>query len=136
NTPGFWKNHTNLWDQATDVTSKELAAGVLAFSGKVVDGTTASKFKDVFNLTDAQMTAAGLSTNMTLLQAINLGGGDFQKLARHPTAAILNAANPVVDYPMTLADILTKVRQAIIDLKPEPLATQLADFNNLGSDLG
>ena len=128
-TPGFWKNHTEAWDQASDPTSACVAAAIAAkgapYSG---NGTTGSSFRTTFGLTGPQMTAAGLNSALTLLQAINLGGGGFQKLARHGTSAILNSC--AVAYGFTSVAVLTMVHDSIIALDAESLATRLALANN------
>ncbi len=40
-----------------------------------------------FGLSAAQMSAAGYPTSLTLMQALNLGGGGYNKLARQGVAA-------------------------------------------------
>jgi hypothetical protein len=55
------------------------------------NGTSSSLFRTTFGLTAAQMTAVGYSANMTLLQALNLGGGTWGLLARSGVAALLNS---------------------------------------------
>ncbi len=75
-TPGYWKNHTDNWQEA--------APGDL-FGSKYVD---------------ARANVAGL----TLLQALQGGGGPgadgaAKILARAATAAYLNAAHDGVGYP-------------------------------------
>ena len=44
------------------------------------------------------------------LKAKNSEGGGCGKTARHGTAALLNAANPDVDYPMTVSEVIDAVR--------------------------
>jgi hypothetical protein len=80
-------------------------------------------------LTSAQMTAVGYNANLTLLQAINLGGGGFNKLARHGTAALLNSCSFAQNFPFTTAQIITNIHNAVISGTPEPLASQLAAAN-------
>ncbi|HYN06527.1 MAG TPA: hypothetical protein VES67_03960 [Vicinamibacterales bacterium] len=48
--------------------------------------------------------------NITLLQALNRGGGGVNALARHAVAALLNAASADVDYRYTTAEVLAIVR--------------------------
>jgi hypothetical protein len=128
-TPGFWKNHTWLWDQKSDPIS---ACVKSASNGG--NGTTAALFSKTFNLTNAQMNAAGLSPKLTLKQALDLGGGGFQKLARHGVASLLNSC--AINFPMTSASVVTAVRNAIIALTPEPLATNLVNINEQNCPLG
>jgi hypothetical protein len=101
-TPGFWKNHTSLWP-APYVTSTDFDAtfGVNAFN-----------------------------PDLSLLQALNLGGGGLKKLARHGVAALLNATSG--DYPQDAATVIAAVAAAINSGTYEPLATQLDTWNNLG----
>ena len=106
-TPGFWKNHTNLWAAAGYATN-------LSFDA--VFGTNA------FN------------PDITLLQAINLGGGDRNKLARHGTAALLNAGHSDVSYGMTPAQVIAAVSAAMNSGNYEPLASQLGANNERGCD--
>jgi hypothetical protein len=87
-TLGFWKTHTSIWNDAADPISACVANGIISlgapFSG---NGTSGSSFMTTFGLTPAQMTAAGYPANLTLLQALNLGGGSFELLARSGVAA-------------------------------------------------
>lgn len=76
-TPGYWKNHTDNWEEADP--------GDL-FSDVFSDGTT------------------GVLTGLTLEQALAGGGGPGAAgaeliLARAATAAYLNAAHEGVGYP-------------------------------------
>ena len=64
--------------------------------------------------------------DITLLDAVNLGGGGIKKVARHGTAALLNAADPDVNYPFTVAEVIAKVQaqdvselEAANELSPE-----------------
>jgi hypothetical protein len=50
--------------------------------------------------------------NPTLGQAVSIGGGGENAMARHAVAALLNAAHPGVDYPMTVAEIIATVQAA------------------------
>ena len=59
--------------------------------------------------------------DITLGDAIWLGGGDVKKLARHGTAALLNAAHPGVVYPLTVDEVIAAVQAGD--------ATTLADYN-------
>lgn len=113
-TPGFWRNHTELWPQP-------YAPG--------------NSFFTVFGI-DATMYARGLDPALTLGQAINLGGGDFSKLARHGTAGLLNAASSQTAYAVpNPADVISAVRAAFLSGQAEPLATMLDSYNNAGCDV-
>jgi hypothetical protein len=76
-TPGYWKNHTDNWQEAKTTT---------LFSNRFSDGTT------------------GALDGLTFLQALKGGGGPGVAgaeliLARAATAAYLNAAHEGVGYP-------------------------------------
>jgi hypothetical protein len=104
-TPGFWKNHTNVW---------------VGFSPNAL-------FNTVF----------GVSYNptLTLQGALNLGGGGFQALARHAAAALLNAAQPDVDYGLSQSQIIAQVRQAFATNNPEPTKNLFDRLNNAGCSI-
>lgn len=95
-TPGYWKNHLDKWTLAP---------------GDIFDVVVGGEFFD---------------PDITLVQAINMGGGHVKKLARHGTAAMLNADNPNVEYPLTLEE----VKAAILAGN----AGMLADFNELSDE--
>jgi hypothetical protein len=82
-TPGYWKNHLEAWP----------ATGF----------TTGADF-------DATFGVDYFDPDITLLQAVNLGGGGYNALARHGTAALLSAAHPDVDYPYTVAEVIALVQ--------------------------
>lgn len=90
-TPGYWKNHTEAW------------VGLM-WRGNPVTPTT--KFVDVmFAGTDYPALAAksyfprdpSINANITLMQALQLGGGGEKAFLRHATAALLNSASDI-DY--------------------------------------
>ncbi len=96
-TPGYWKNHLSAWVPTGYATTDDFD---IAFS------------TDYFN------------PDITLLKAVNLGGGGVNRLARHGTAALLNAAHPNVDYPYTVAQVIYMVQNWMAD--------PLAQANELG----
>ena len=106
-TPGYWKNHSGNWP---------------AVSSPV-------------NNFDAVFSVNAFQPDKTLLQALALGGGGLAKLARHATAALLNAEDERVSYPLSAADIISAVRTAVSTRTYEPLATKLDKYNNLGCPL-
>jgi len=115
-TPGYWKNHTSLWDEASDPVAA--AAGF----------TTGTGFNAFFSLTPAQ---SGFPNSLTMLDAVNLGGGGGRKLARHGVAALLNIAAGL-NYPYSDPTALyNAIRNAYLTSTFEPLATQLNNANNL-----
>jgi hypothetical protein len=75
----------------------------------------------------------------TLLQALSFKGGPDKLgaaliLLRAATAAVLNAAHPDVDYPLTSADVISQVNTALLGNRAQMLtiAKNLDMFNNLG----
>lgn len=114
-TPGFWKNHTDLWGPTGYSPSQTL--------------------ESVFDVPDV----LGLD-NYTLLQALSFGGGPgaagmAQNLLRQAVAALLNAAHPLVNYPMTVGAVIGSVNYVLATLNRgtmETLKNQLDSFNNLG----
>jgi hypothetical protein len=107
-TPGYWKNHTDSW------------------------GTTGFSPSDDF---DTVFGVDAFNPNITLLDALRLGGGGLKKLARHGTAALLNASHDGVSFGMTTAEVIDAVQAAILSGDYEPLATQLDEANNAGCPL-
>jgi len=93
-TPGYWKNHEEDW-----------AATGFALT---------DDFDSVFG-TDY------FSPNRTLYEALWTGGGHLDRLGRHGTAALLNAAHPDVNYPLTVAEVIEAVQNEETDM--------LADYN-------
>ena len=83
-TPGFWKQcqHLDAW----------------------VEYDQNDRFEGVFGV-DA-------SCDWTLLEALRLGGGGEQALARHAVAALLNAAHPDIDYLYTTNQVIGMVQAA------------------------
>ena len=113
-TPGFWKNHPELWHTYSP--------------GQTVD----SVFAVPLALSDLG--------DDTLLQALAYGGGPgalggAKNLLRQAVAALLNAADPDVAYPMTEADIISQVNDALASLDKDTmneLKNTLDENNNLG----
>lgn len=96
-TPGYWRNHFEDWPP----------------TGYSPD----DDFDTVFGVDY-------FDPDITLGQAIKLGGGGVKKLARHGTAALLSAAHPDVAYPYTVAEVIAFVQSGDVDL--------LDVANNLG----
>ena len=91
-TPGFWKNHKNLW-------------GPTGYS-------TTDNFDTVFGTNY-------FNPDINLGQAIAARGGGVNKLARHGTAALLSAAHPGVDYDLSVAQVIAAVQAGDADLLAE-----------------
>jgi hypothetical protein len=129
-TLGFWKNHTSIWFQSAQALPTCVAAAITAmgppYSG---NGTASSSFASTFGVTAAQMIAAGYSPTLTLLQALNLGGGGFQLLARQGVAALLNTCGLSGFYYYNSTQVLTMVHDAIVNLTPTPFGDQFGTHN-------
>jgi hypothetical protein len=123
-TPGFWKNHEQLWDSPSDAYAA--AAGF----------TTTTGFNAFFGLTAAE---SGFPDTMTMLAAAGHGGGGPNKLARHGVSALLNlAAGLAYQLPPGVAgapELVLAIQGAYITDTFEPLATLLAAANEAGCPL-
>jgi hypothetical protein len=122
-TPGFWKNHTSVWDNIGDPVAA--AAGF----------TTTTAFNTYFSLTAVQ---SGFSDTFTMLDAAGANGGGARKLARHGVSALLNEVSvnypipPSIDTPADdFTDLYNAIRNAYLTSTFEPLASQLAANNEL-----
>jgi hypothetical protein len=81
--------------------------------------------------------------NVTLEDALKFKGGKGvagaqRILLRQAVAALLNAASPDVDYPLTVQQVITEVCAAIASNDRQmmlELSSQLDEFNNLGCPL-
>jgi hypothetical protein len=81
--PGFWKNHFDEW----------------ASTGY----TTIDDFDTAFGVDY-------YDPDITLEEALNAKGGGINKIARHGTAALLNAAHPNIAYPFDVAEVISFVQ--------------------------
>jgi hypothetical protein len=104
-TPGYWKNHAEAWHNS--------------------GFTPTDDFDTVFGVN-------AFDPNRNLMQALNSGGGGLNKLARHGTAALLNAGDVDVAFALALGEVIDLVHDAIVSGQYEPLATQLDLLNNGG----
>jgi hypothetical protein len=115
-TPGFWKNNA--------------------------DKKGASQWTDPYDPTDLVSSVfsaapAGIGSK-TLLAGLQEGGGQLDALTRHAIAAVLSAAHPDIDYPLTVAEIVAAVNAAYMSGDAdviEDLKDELDAFNNLGCDI-
>jgi hypothetical protein len=113
-TPGYWRNHADRWLGAAPSDDFDVTFGVDAFDPDV-----------------------------TLGQAIWLGGGDVHALARHGTAGLLNAYGgvpnadgTVVQYAFTAEEVIEMVQAALADGGDvEGTKDQLAAANEAGCPL-
>jgi hypothetical protein len=120
-TPGYWKANVKK------------GAGEWILAGYMPSQSVSSVFSG----------ATGSLGSATLLQALEFGGGSTltgakQILLRAAVAAILNAANDGVDYPISAAMIIADVNAALASTDREAilrLAGSLDSANNLGCPL-
>ena len=99
-TPGYWKNHLCSWP-------------------------------DGYNPTDDFDSTFGVhlfDPDITLCEALRMGGGGDNRLARHGTAAILNAAHQDAGYPLSVQQVIALVQAGNADA--------LENNNELGCPLG
>jgi hypothetical protein len=71
--------------------------------------------------------------NFTLGETHVLTGVGINDLARETVAALLNAAHPEVHYPLTLAEVVAKFREAFDEggARLEELRILFESFNNM-----
>ncbi len=113
---GYWKKHLDDW----------------------VNYVPSDKTGDVFNLPH-QLSCL----NKSLLKALKFGGGSgvvraAMLLMKQSVAAILNAAHPGINYPLTESEVINTVNEALNTLNRKTmlsLKNTLDDYNNLGGDL-
>jgi hypothetical protein len=104
-TPGYWKNHEEAWS-ATSYRPDDL-------------------FEDVFGV--------NLGPRIVFLSdAIRAGGGGWNKIARHATAALLSASHPGINYPIEVGEIALIVQRS--DGDPEAVEI-LVKYNEMGCPL-
>jgi uncharacterized repeat protein (TIGR01451 family) len=99
---GYWKNHTTNWPTAYHTSD----------SFDTVFGTSAS--------------------SLSLSNCLNQGGGGLNALARQASAALLNAVDPRINYPLTVDQVKTAVKNAIARGQYGDLTNLLDHYNNLG----
>lgn len=136
-TPGFWKNHTPWPGVLNDVFAEVFGLYINDSGGHQLEPGTLYGF-------DFDSRKAGDQNK--LLDALNAGGGDFNALARHATAALLNATASGqyldINYCMDTYEIIEPNRSLLnnIDsdengcLSPEEVigAVQAAWMGNIG----
>ena len=103
-TPGFWKQtqHFDSWTAPYEPTDQ--------FS---------SVFEDAF-------------PGMTLLDVLGQGGGDLNALGRHTVAALLNGANPNVDYAYSASEVIQLFNDVFPGGVYEALKAQFSSANEQG----
>ena len=135
-TPGLWRQIGN--DNNDNKQGNDPSEGVWGGIPESYNYTPSSNYADTF----------GVSTtlNITLLEAVDLKGKRTQEqnLARAATAALLNAANPDINYPYNVDRVKQLVQQAFTDAAKaandkerdrifEALKNDFDEKNNLGT---
>jgi hypothetical protein len=100
-TPGYWKQdqHLDSWGPT------ELAPG---------DDFDSTFGVDYFD------------PDITLFDAVLAKGGGVKKIARHGTAALLNALHPAVEYPLSDAEVIAAVQAGDVE--------ELVSYNELSEE--
>jgi len=116
-TPGFWKNNAD----------KKGASAWYCYA-------PGDDFNVEFGIPEVELRAKGKNvyTNPTLLDALNANGSGVNLMARAAVAALLNACNPDVLYPLTSDEIIAAVQLAVAGGLEQELGEELDDLNNLG----
>jgi len=96
----------------------------------------------VYSATDSFNAVFGVSgpfpNTLTLLDALGLGGGGLNALARHAVAGLLSSISSDVDYGLTPAEVIQQVQAAINGgdaTTIEALKNKLDALNNKGCPL-
>lgn len=105
-TPGYWKNHLGSWTGYSPSSDFDATFGVNLFS-----------------------------PNISLLQALNLGGGGHERIARHATAALLNSTNSGVSSSATTAEVIAMVQAVAVSRDFEGTGDILEAMNEQGCPL-
>ncbi len=132
-TPGFWKNHREVWDSQSDHTVNNMPGSLPSTSG----GTfiTSTNFFAYFSISPSN--SISTNANLTMLGATDLGGGNCKALARHGVSALLGAAAFPDDYPFSAAgvnnfeELYNLIRSALASGDCGGLAGVLASINEL-----
>lgn len=87
--------------------------------------------------TDIYSSVFGVGPNVTLLEALNFNGAGATAtaLAKHSTAALLNAAHPDVDYDFTVAQVIAAVQAAFASGDFEGVKDTFDFYNNQGCSI-
>jgi hypothetical protein len=111
-TPGFWKNVKRKLYAWTDYTPED-------------------SFNATFGVDDPR------GDDLTLLDALNSNGGgnSYPRMSSAVTAAILNVANPQVNYAYTLAEIVADVQNAYLTGQFEAVKNKYDAANNAGGEI-
>jgi hypothetical protein len=115
-TPGFWRqaHHYPYWTGASPV-----------------DAWT-THFADPGTHQGPGRNGATFNGETALGDAVEFGGGGVFALARHAVAALLNANSGDVDYPLSAAEVVALVNDALASGDFEGAKNTLEGYNELG----
>lgn len=108
-TPGYWKQSQHF--------------------GNWVGYATGDSYNAIFGV-------SLFASNVSLLDALWMGGGGAARLGRHSTAALLNASNPMLNYGMTTAQVIALVRDAVATGKYNQASDTFEKLNERNCPLG
>ncbi|OGO02827.1 MAG: hypothetical protein A2Y72_00250 [Chloroflexi bacterium RBG_13_53_26] len=111
-TPGYWKNHTEMWGSNWRVWRPVLG---------YVYVRPATSFHDVF----------GVGPNTPLIDVLRTGGGGEKALGRHAVAALLNSYRFSPDW-YSAYWVIDRVQYAYSSGNFESVKNQLEALNQLG----
>lgn len=114
-TPGYWKTHPGAWSSTGYLTEQSV--------------------QSVF----AQSVAYPSIASSTLLQALDFSGGSDVEggariLLRAAVAALLNAADPTLNYPVSLNNIIIQVNAALASGNRDSMISLAAEFDGYNND--
>src|SRR5262249_38684102 len=92
----------------------------------------------VSTIFSALLTVNSPYADLSLSDALGLGGGGIEALLRHGVSGVLAATSPFVAYPLTAAGVIAAVNAAILSgdsTQIGNLQTKLAGYNNAEADL-
>lgn len=111
---GYWKNHPGCWE---------------CYDPDM-------PFSEVFDRVISVGKGKKAADDPTLMEALNGNGGGVTALARQAVAALLNACDPDIDYPLTEGEIVDGVYDILSDGASKSEISEAAGyldyFNNLG----
>jgi hypothetical protein len=104
-TPGFWKTHPDVWPIPTD-----------------------SDFDTIFELGDP----GAFDPDITMLEAVDLKGGQIKALSRHAAASYLNAIDGVVNFDLTPEEVIAAFQEAFDSGDYNTTKNMFEELNELG----
>lgn len=126
-TPGYWKTHTEDWND------KFPGPGDYQYAGITI--TPDASFESLFGI-QSNFKNEGTGGDLSFSEALNGGGGGQDALARHAAAAFLNASTDGDNYLLWQQEIIDAVQLvysggAYDSIRGERLKNILEYFNEL-----